>query len=211
MKKLNLFILVIALISYSCNTEEELVLENELNQLPFKISEIKDQDIKADFKMLYEKELIHSRTNLSFNTNDLYLVVDENGNEIILANEVGFDETDEDNYGLAAVYSDDGDLEANLIIKTIRLSEKVYQIDYLTTSLTLLYSVKIDNENEVLSTLYKLETKNSRIACGQDTMDCINDAYTNHGWISVGLWVQSLFLPVTGAAIAGACAGRNCL
>ena len=47
--------------------------------------------------------------------------------------------------------------------------------------------------------------------CGQATMDCINDAYTNHGWVSVWAWVQTAFLPATAAAIAAACAAINCL
>jgi hypothetical protein len=46
--------------------------------------------------------------------------------------------------------------------------------------------------------------------CGQATMDCITDAYSNHGWTSVWATVQSIFVPWTGAAIAGACAAKNC-
>lgn len=44
---------------------------------------------------------------------------------------------------------------------------------------------------------------------GQDTMNCISDAYTNHGWVSVWVTVQSAFLPQTAVAIAAACAVRN--
>ena len=44
---------------------------------------------------------------------------------------------------------------------------------------------------------------------GRDTMDCVVDAYGNHGWISVWITVQSAFIPQTAAAIAGACAIKN--
>lgn len=52
---------------------------------------------------------------------------------------------------------------------------------------------------------------NSSGGCGQATSNCIADAYLNHGWASVYLFVQSSFLPVTAAAIAGVCAGKNCI
>ena len=43
---------------------------------------------------------------------------------------------------------------------------------------------------------------------GQCTANCINDAYTSHGWVSVWAWVQSALLPETVVAIAGSCAGK---
>ncbi len=47
--------------------------------------------------------------------------------------------------------------------------------------------------------------------CGQATMDCLSDAYTNHGWVSVWAFVQTAFIPATAAALAAACAAINCL
>jgi hypothetical protein len=56
-----------------------------------------------------------------------------------------------------------------------------------------------------------IKSSGARISgCGQGTIDCINDAYTSHGWTSVYLFVQSAYLPATAVAIAGACALRNC-
>jgi hypothetical protein len=46
---------------------------------------------------------------------------------------------------------------------------------------------------------------------GQNVMNCMTDAYTNHGWISVWISVQTAFIPATAAAMAGACAALNCL
>ena len=39
--------------------------------------------------------------------------------------------------------------------------------------------------------------------------DCIGDAYSNHGWVSVWLTVQSACLPETTIAIAAACVVKN--
>lgn len=47
--------------------------------------------------------------------------------------------------------------------------------------------------------------------CGQRTANCINDLYTNHGWLSVWAWVQSAFVPETIAAVAATCAVHNCI
>jgi len=40
--------------------------------------------------------------------------------------------------------------------------------------------------------------------------DCIADAYSNHGWISVWAFVQTAFIPHTAAAIALACWAHEC-
>ena len=44
---------------------------------------------------------------------------------------------------------------------------------------------------------------------GQDTMNCIQHAYSRNGWISVWAWVQTGFIPITGVAIASACVIKN--
>jgi len=47
--------------------------------------------------------------------------------------------------------------------------------------------------------------------CGQATADCISDAYSNHGWVSVWATIQSAIIPQTAVAIAAACAAKHCL
>ena len=47
-------------------------------------------------------------------------------------------------------------------------------------------------------------------SCGQAVADCITDAYSNHGWVSVWAWVQSVALPPTAYYIAAACTAKNC-
>lgn len=47
--------------------------------------------------------------------------------------------------------------------------------------------------------------------CGQAVADCLSDAYTHHGWLSVWASVQTAFIPLTAASLAAACAIKNCL
>lgn len=41
------------------------------------------------------------------------------------------------------------------------------------------------------------------------TLNCIEDAYNNHGWASILLYVESAFIPVTAVVIAGDCLLHN--
>lgn len=44
---------------------------------------------------------------------------------------------------------------------------------------------------------------------GQATAACLQDAYSNYGWVSVWAVVQSAFIPQTAAALALTCAANN--
>jgi len=46
--------------------------------------------------------------------------------------------------------------------------------------------------------------------CGHGTAKCIDDAYTEQGWLSVWAFLQTLALPQTTVAIAITCAAVNC-
>jgi hypothetical protein len=47
-------------------------------------------------------------------------------------------------------------------------------------------------------------------SCGKVVMNCITDAYSNHGWASVWLTIQSIFVPATAVAITIGCMIANC-
>lgn len=49
----------------------------------------------------------------------------------------------------------------------------------------------------------------TRTGLGQQVADCISDAYTNHGWASVLLWVETAFIPEAVCVVAGACIGHE--
>jgi len=40
-------------------------------------------------------------------------------------------------------------------------------------------------------------------------MGCLNDVYSNHGWLSVWVFVQTCFIPQTALAFAAACLAVN--
>lgn len=68
-------------------------------------------------------------------------------------------------------------------------------------------------DNRIYFSNIKDETQNatSRKNCGDGAAHCIAGAYSNHGWMSVTLWVETLVIPETGIAIAGACVIKNCI
>lgn len=47
--------------------------------------------------------------------------------------------------------------------------------------------------------------------CGQATMNCMTDLYSNRGWISVWASIQTAFIPQTAVAVAATCAIHMCL
>lgn len=44
---------------------------------------------------------------------------------------------------------------------------------------------------------------------GQNTLDCFNDVYTNHGWASVGAILAAVAYSPSTLMFLSACAGRN--
>lgn len=83
--------------------------------------------------------------------------------------------------------------------------------------LFILYSEVIENNNGFVVNLCKdtgqtcnvFLPKNETRSVGQNTMDCLADAYANHGWVSVWITIQTGFLPQTAVAMAAACAIKN--
>jgi len=52
---------------------------------------------------------------------------------------------------------------------------------------------------------------NASTGCGQAVANCMADAYTNHGWVSVWMTVQTAFIPHTAVAVAATCAVHMCI
>ncbi|WP_025141504.1 hypothetical protein [Pedobacter jeongneungensis] len=55
----------------------------------------------------------------------------------------------------------------------------------------------------------KIENLTGGKKAGQNTMDCISDVYSGHGWASVLAWGVSALTPAGFFAYASACAGAN--
>lgn len=110
--------------------------------------------------------------------------------------------------------------QVNGVIKSpFLILSKEYRVEYYDLYNNLSTNVIFDNteksvvfeSNVINNTLASQKGKITAQGCGQATVDCITDAYSNHGWLSTWAWVQSAFLPQTTAAIAAACAAKNCL
>jgi hypothetical protein len=93
-------------------------------------------------------------------------------------------------------------------LETVKVNENIYSINYYSINMKLLYSLEVNNFEQALITKY--EYHNPNVRCGQAVADCLGDAYSNHGWISVWAVVQTAFLPVTAAGLAAACAAKVC-
>ncbi|WP_305952108.1 hypothetical protein [Emticicia oligotrophica] len=114
------------------------------------------------------------------------------------------------NYSLV-VYKVGEEIQSPMLLET----EKGNSVKYF--DLNSGHSYGIGNEQQNFKFVYYTSpdfSKNARILsvkdCGQGTALCIQDAYSNHGWVSVWAVVQSAFIPATAAAIAIACASANC-
>lgn len=116
----------------------------------------------------------------------IFAAVDENGSFSGLA-EVGMSKKDEGKFTVKYY-----DAEQTLVSVDYSYNEEEKRI----------YFSNINDE---------IQTTTSRKNCGDGAAHCIAGAYSNHGWMSVTLWVETLVIPETGIAIAGACVIKNCI
>ncbi len=115
--------------------------------------------------------------------------------------------TDNVSFSFVVFRNQNNELLNPMLIKTIAGVSIDYGVIETGSKLTLSKNQKV----VTLSTesIYSNANPQAR-GCGQATADCIVDAYSNHGWASVYIFVQTAFLPQTAAGIAIACAGKNC-
>lgn len=123
--------------------------------------------------------------------------------KMLMANQIGFNESNNENYAFA-VATKDGNIFNPIITKTSNLCNNLYQIDYYNNNFDLILSVQLNSEIETID-FVTLGGKGT----GQNVANCIADAYTNHGWISVWAFVQTAFIPQTAVAIAAVCVAKN--
>ena len=55
----------------------------------------------------------------------------------------------------------------------------------------------------------QMENLQGEKSWGQNTMNCINDAYTNKEWASVAGWITTAFVPEMAVVAAATCAAIN--
>lgn len=92
---------------------------------------------------------------------------------------------------------------------TVSVSENVYHVrHYVNDKLFAVGQINLNNQTaSIVGTTFDGLT-DLEYASGQGVIKCIEDVYSNHGWVSVWAWVQTAYIPATAAAIAVACANK---
>ncbi len=124
---------------------------------------------------------------------------------VYIMNQVGMNAANPENYSLCLYFDSLGNNKATNIIGTRTQGAKRYAITY-SWAWQLLQELEYDTitkKIEDLTPRYSAPTK------GQAAMDCISDAYQNHGVTSIWLTVQSAFIPPTLAAVSLSCVMIN--
>jgi hypothetical protein len=219
MKKL-FFILFGAVLFASCTSdnnplEKDKVREKVSNEILITNSNlirsfntnINYSSKEANNKKSYSVRELNSATrNLDLDTQNIYRIENQdfaymkgklNNNDVIL-----FKAMEADSFS-----------EKYLFCETRKISEDLFEINYYDEHLINITTIKLVPSKEQIIFDHVLKGANipriSIRAMGQETMNCISDAYTNQGWISVWTTVQSAFIPQTAVMIAGLCALHN--
>ncbi|MFO7874325.1 MAG: hypothetical protein R6U62_07565 [Bacteroidales bacterium] len=182
--------------------EGKLIIENLLDQ------NLKDQVEKwqKEKQGLLGSKNAHEFHNVTFDFTNLKVsYIDNHSDTTIVANQISTGKDGDIEYGLSFAV-DEGDITGAMIIGTEQAAGEEKIIHHYDMYGNPVVSITFDEQDE---TFVFNNNQGGTKSWGQDTMDCITDTYTNNGWVSVWAWVQTAFIPATGAAIAGYCAGAN--
>jgi hypothetical protein len=194
----------------SCNNNENLeetVISKEIIQ-----TKVKDKNLINNFIELQKTSFkAKNSLNIKFNNNNILKVsLNKNAQPMIIANQKGFNIENNENYAISAAITEKG-LSSPIIVKTTKTSNNIYKIDYFSKDMKPIYSLKLNPESESINSSIKYSRKIQIAPCGHRVAACLDDVYTNHGWISVWAFVQTAFIPATGAALAAACFVDECI
>lgn len=201
-----MFAATLAISLFSC-TEEDFNLNNTISKEIVQ-NEIEDEVLINNFINLQRLKLdFQLSNNITFDNNKIYEVsTSDDSGSMIMANQVGFDEDNAVNYAVSAALRDDG-MSDLLIVKTSRVSDHIYDIQYLNSSFELISNIQLNSDTETIE-VFNVDFIGR--GCGQDVADCLQDSYSNHGWISVWAVVQTGFIPGTAVVLSLGCAMKNC-
>lgn len=208
--KITVTLITFLTIFTSCNNEETLtkdVSDLNINKKTIKslktINSIKSK-IENDNNML-------SRIENTYDFENAELVnLNTSQDTAIVVKSLNYNETNQINTSLIIGY-DEEEAGGDVFVMEINNVNK-------NNSLIVITIKTLDNEiysKIVLDNLTNTKTINNydlsrRKPCGQAVMDCIDDGYTNHGWISVALGITTAIVPHTFAVAVAACYDRNC-
>lgn len=150
--------------------------------------------VTSDSNLVYETSKFSC---YSFNTKASIAPFDE----LIIVNEfpdlkIYFSKNPQKGYDYVASYVMDKRSSVTVLFK-YTIQDNGYLLDYCTET--------GETFNLLIPFSPDIETK----GLGQDVMDCLSDAYSNHGWVSVWAFIQTCFIPETAVALAAACVAVN--
>ena len=153
--------------------------------------------------------------------------------KMIIVNQKGLSKNNKANYALSFI-KNSTETKSYLIAKAINVSKNIRKIEYYNFYNTLVLTTIFNNNDKTITNikfskkgssktvfnfstkpsftlmdLMKIQTANAECYNGsysQYIIDCMEDVYTQHGWISIWAAVQTYVIPQTGLALTAACA-----
>lgn len=208
----------------SCQNEQEenvVANSNKANQKGISVSRVVDMNFEKNkiLKYLAQENIKinisnhHSEANkiiddITFDYDNIKLVTNEEttNNQILVVRQKGYDfDNNKVNYALSFTEDEKGDIYNVMVLKTTSINDDEKRLEYFDTDDVLLLSVDGNISRDTVTVNYVIQNDTSKLCSGQQTMNCLSNAYTNHGWASLGLTVGSIFYPELTIIVAGGC------
>jgi hypothetical protein len=224
MKKLSLILFVVLCATLSCTNDQPEQAQVKMYK----------QDVPTEFKSAVAGFLNSSSGRMAagrvagdgeeiieFDVEHMQAITtDETSTISLVANQIGFSLDNQVNYGLA-FYAEGNSLVAGAIIKSSNNSDGTKSIEWFSLDGKPLIKSVVNEELKTSNSEYLVEdsasgrTEGGTVSgaspnCGQQTMNCFNDVYTQNGWLSVTLTVVSIFEPAVAGGVLAGC-GIACL
>jgi len=193
----------------SCGQDDENVQQTEIKTSA-------KNDLSAKFKEYAKSQLNNKNTSriagsVEYDFDKVYYNQESNG-YFFLQKDYDINSNDEQ-MAIFAGIDERGEFTGLVEMGSTKTQNGKFTIKYYDAE-QVLASVDFDykkDEQKVYFSNIQNESLGSKKNCGQGAATCIQDAYSNHGWMSVALWAETLWLPQTGFAVAGACVIKNCI
>ena len=204
-RKPSLSIILASLVLFVSCKENETFKEEVHSE--FKSTLIKNLDLSKDLNNVFMSKYANKNNNDSnFNFDNIYQVENTETGGISYMIDSYYDEKTK-----LGVYPKGND-DYNFLIVEYVDSGDVKEVIYKKATGELLITILANSLTEEVSVIYPNGGDASRDPeCGELVAACLDHAYTERGWFSVGLWVVTGFYPAFGIGAALGCAAAECL
>ena len=152
---------------------------------------------------------------ISFDFSKVYRISIKNNPKLsfLMVRSVGYNKNNKKNYGLSVgVKNSDSTFHTPFIAETDRVNDTIYKINYFNEKNRLTCSMVINlTQRTVQFTHQKSSMSIMYEDCGDKVEACLEDVYTNHGWASLAVFIETAFIPETSVAFAADCYGHMCM